>query len=104
MRHTERLEAEELVTCVGSKGDPYHNAVAEAFDSTFETELIRNPKLLSRRGPWKSIGDVGLAVAESVDWYNNGRLHGSLGDIPPIELETLHYSENLPPRLVGSTP
>jgi len=51
-----------------------------------------------------SIDDVGLAVAESVDWYNNGRLHGSLGDIPPIELETLHYSENLPPQLVASTP
>lgn len=104
VRYTERLEEEELVASVGSKGDSYDNAAAEAFNSTFKTELIRNPKLLSRRGPWKSIDDLEIAVAEWVDWYNASRLHGSLGDIPPIEFETLHYSENLPSQLVGATP
>ncbi len=104
VRYTERLAEEELVASVGSKGDSYDNAAAEAFNSTFKTELIRNPKVLSKQGPWKSIDDVEIAVAEWVDWYNTSRLHGSLGDIPPIEYETQHYAGNQLSQAVGATP
>jgi putative transposase len=104
VRYTERLEEEELVASVGSKGDSYDNAAAEALNSTFKTELIRNRKVLLKNGPWKSIDDVEIAVAEWVDWYNTTRLHGSLGDIPPIEYETLHYAEHQPSQTVGATP
>jgi putative transposase len=34
------------VASVGSKGDSYDNALAEAFNSLFKAELIRN------KGPW----------------------------------------------------
>ena len=104
VRYTERLEEEELVASVGSKGDSYDNAAAEAFNSTFKTELIRNPKILAKQGPWRCIDDVEIAVAEWVDWYNATRLHGSLGDIPPIEYEILHYASPQLPQAVEATP
>ena len=104
VRYTERLEEVDLVASVGSKGDSYDNAAAEALNSTFKTELIRNRKILLKNGPWKSIDDVEIAVAEWVDWYNATRLHGSLGDIPPIEYEALHYAAHQPSQTVGATP
>ena len=36
--------------------------------------------------------------------YNATRLHGSLGDMPPIEYETLHYAQHQPSQPVGATP
>ncbi|WP_194238329.1 integrase core domain-containing protein [Streptomyces spongiae] len=62
---------------VGSKGDSYDNALAEAFNSLFKAELIRN------KGPWTGITDVEVAVAEYIDWFNQRRLHGELGHITP---------------------
>ena len=43
IRYTERLAEAEAVTSVGSKGDSYANAMAEAFNSLFKAECIRNP-------------------------------------------------------------
>lgn len=84
IRYTERLEEADAVASVGSRGDSYDNALAEAFNSLFKAELIRN------RGPWTSINDVEIAVAEYVDWFNQRRLHGELGHVPPAEFEALH--------------
>ena len=72
---------------VGSKGDSYDNALAEAFNSLFKAELIRN------KGPWNKIDDVEIAVAEYVDWFNNRRLHGELGHVPPAEFEASYAPE-----------
>ena len=47
---------------VGSTGDSYDNALAEAFNSLFKAELVRN------KGPWCSIDDLEIAVAEYLDW------------------------------------
>jgi putative transposase len=84
VRYTERLAAAGAVASVGSVGDSYDNALAEAFNSVFKAELIRN------KGPWRGIDDVEIAVAEYIDWYNHRRLHGELGHIPPVEHETNH--------------
>ena len=85
IRYTERLEDAAAVASVGSRGDSYDNALAEAFNSLFKAELIRN------RGPWTGINDVEIAVAEYVDWFNQRRLHGELGHVPPAEFETVHH-------------
>ena len=66
------------------------NAMAEAFNSLFKAELIRN------HGPWKNIDDVEIAVAEYIDWFNFRRLHGEIGLVPPVEYETQHHSTTLP--------
>ena len=84
IRYTQRLAEAGAVASVGSTGDSYDNALAEAFNSLFKAELIRN------RGPWHNIDDLEIAVAEYVDWFNHRRLHGEIGLVPPIEYETAH--------------
>jgi putative transposase len=87
VRYGERLGEIDAVASVGSVGDSYDNAMAEAFNSLFKAELVRN------RGPWRGIDDLELAVAEYVDWYNHRRLHGELGLVPPVEHETHHHAD-----------
>ena len=91
IRYTERLAEAEAVASVGSKGDSYDNAMAEAFNSLFKAECIRNP-VMRPKGGWKSVVDVELAVAEYVDFFNHRRLHGEIGLIPPAEFETNHWA------------
>jgi transposase InsO family protein len=91
IRYTERLAEAQAVASVGSKGDSYANAMAEAFNSLFKAECIRNP-VLRPVGGWKSISDVEIAVAEYVDWFNHRRLHGEIGLVPPAEFETAHWA------------
>ena len=66
---------------VGSRGDSYDNAAAEAVNSLYKKELI------SREGPWSDAGHVMMATAEWVSWYNRDRLHSACGNIPPEEYE-----------------
>jgi Integrase core domain len=42
---------------------------------------------------WRSHAQLELATVEWVAWFNHDRLHGSLGEIPPVEFETLHHPE-----------
>jgi putative transposase len=79
--YTQRLEDIGAVRSVGSKGDSYDNAAAEAVNSLYKKELI------NREGPWQDAGDVTVATAEWVSWYNNERLHSACRDIPPAEYE-----------------
>ena len=87
IRYTERLAEAGAVASVGSKGDSYDNALAESFNGLYKTELIH------RRGPWKGIEDVEWATLTYVDWFNNRRLHGEIGTVPPVEFEQLHYRQ-----------
>jgi putative transposase len=42
IRYTERPAEASVVALVGSRGDSYDNAMAEAFNSPFKAELVRN--------------------------------------------------------------
>jgi len=88
VRYTQRLAEAGAVASVGSTGDSYDNALAEAFNSLFKAELVRN------RGPWKGIDDLEIATAEYIDWFNHRRLHGEIGLVPPAELEDDFYRHN----------
>ena len=81
IRYTQRLEDIGAVRSVGSKGDSYDNAAAEAVNSLYKKELINH------EGPWQDAGQVTVATAEWVAWYNEDRLHSACGDIPPAEYE-----------------
>jgi putative transposase len=56
----------------------------------YKTECIRTT--VFHHGPYKTIAEIEYATAGWVDWYNNRRLHGSLGMIPPAEHEQAHYA------------
>lgn len=74
------------VASVGSRGDSYDNALAEAVNGLYKTELIR------RHGPWRTVESVELATLAWVDWWNQRRLHGACDDVPPAEFEARHYA------------
>ncbi|WP_425565664.1 integrase core domain-containing protein [Pilimelia columellifera] len=84
IRYTQRLAEAGAVASVGSKGDSFDNAMAEAFNSLYKAELVRNT------GPWRGLHDLEIATVEYIDWYNNRRLHGELDHTPPAEHEALH--------------
>jgi putative transposase len=47
---------------------------------SFNTELIADRV-------WRARSQLELAVVEYLGWFNHTRLHESLGDLPPAELE-----------------
>lgn len=87
VRYTERLDEIGARPSIGSIADSYDNALAETVNGLFKTELIR------RRAPWRTVDDVELATLGWVDWFNNTRLHTTLGDIPPAEFEAVYYAQ-----------
>jgi putative transposase len=97
IRYTQRLAEAGAVASVGSRGDSYDNALAEAFNSLSKAELVRH------RGPWKNIDDLEIAVAEYTDWFNHRRLHGEIGLVPPAEYEDTYDRHNPAPTPVGAS-
>ncbi len=49
-------------------------------------------KVIHRRGPWRSFEAVEFATLEWVDWFNNRRLLGPIGNILPAEAEERYYA------------
>ena len=85
IRYTERLAEAGIEASVGSVGDSYDNALAESVIGLYKTEV------LWPRGPWRHAEHVELATLEWVDWFNNRRLLGPLGHVPPVEFELAYY-------------
>ncbi len=86
--YTDRLDELKIDPSVGSKGDAYDNAMAEAWVATFKSELVDGRRFSSFE----------YAEHEVLDWigfYNDERLHEALGDIPPSECESDYYRLNI---------
>ena len=90
LRLTEHLALEEIRPSIGSVGDAYDNALMETINGLYKAECIRTT--VFHDGPYKTIADVEYATAGWVDWYNNRRLHSTLGNVPPVEYEQAHYA------------
>jgi putative transposase len=54
IRYSQRLADTGAVASVGSKGDSYDNAMAEAFNSLYKAELVRNADPGEASTTWKS--------------------------------------------------
>jgi putative transposase len=80
--YTQTLNDHQVLASIGSVGDAYDNALAESFVDSFKTELIADRV-------WRSRSQLELATVEYIGWFNHDRLHEALGDIPPLEYETL---------------
>ncbi len=79
--YTQTLQDHGVLASVGSVG-AYDNAVAGSFLDSFKTELIADRV-------WRTKTQLELAIVEYISWFNHDRLHGALGDIPPVEFEAL---------------
>ena len=84
--YTQTLADHRVLASVGSLGDAYDNALAESFVDSFKTELIADRV-------WRSRSQLELAIVEYLGWFNTGRLHQALGDLPPAEFEALSASQ-----------
>jgi putative transposase len=92
VRWGERLAELGATPSIGSVGDSYDNALAEAVNGLYKTELIRGPAQAGR--PWRTVDDVELATLGWVHWHNTARLHGYLADVPPAEFEASWHQTN----------
>jgi putative transposase len=100
VRYSERLAENDIVASVGSRGDSFDNAMAEAFNSLYKWELIYP------QGPWTGLDHVEFATLGYIDWFNHRRLHGEITDdntyVTPAEFETIYYRQTAP-DLAGIT-
>lgn len=87
MNYTQRLAEANLVPSVGSVGDSYDNALAETINGLYKAEVIW------RQRSWQSVSAVEMATLRWVNWFNNHRLFGPIGHIPPAEAEANYYAD-----------
>ena len=83
IRFTERLEEIGAKPSIGSVADSYDNALAETVNGLYKAECVYGPDTTG----WDNSNHLELATLEWVKWYDEERLHGYCGDIPPVEFE-----------------
>jgi putative transposase len=95
IRYTERLDELGAAPSVGSRGDAYDNAMAEAWVATFKSELVDG-----RRFP--SFEHAEHEVLHWIGFYNGERLHEALGDLSPAEYEELNIRKGNSPWVAAT--
>ncbi|WP_445227966.1 integrase core domain-containing protein [Corynebacterium sp. H127] len=71
----------------GTVGDSYDNALAENVNGSYKNELT-NTRLFN------DATDLEIATFEWVNWWNDSRLHQSLGYRTPAEVEAEFWSHS----------
>ena len=74
----EVLDVFKIDRSLSSKGCPYDNAVAEATYKIIKTEFANNRR-------FENFEELERELFDYVNWYNNIRIHGSLGYKSPVE-------------------
>lgn len=73
----EVLDAFTISRSLSKKGCPYDNAVAEATFKIIKTEFVKNER-------FESLEELKIKLADYVNWFNNFRIHSSLGYLTPV--------------------
>jgi putative transposase len=92
LAYTDRLDELGLAPSVGSRGDAYDNALAEAWVATFKSELVDGRR-------FSSFEHAEHEVLHWIGFYNEERLHEELRDLPPAEYEDLNIRRDNSPSL-----
>lgn len=71
------LETFDVKRSLSAKGNPYDNAVSEAGMKVIKTEFIYQETSIS-------LEELETKLFDYINWYNNIRIHGSLGYQTPI--------------------
>jgi putative transposase len=90
IRYMDRLASVGAVASIGSVGDSYDNAMAESLNGIYKAECVKV------EGPWKTVTELELATSDWVHYWNNYRLHSSLGYRTPAEFEQAYLAANQP--------
>ena len=85
--YNERLSQHGITASTGSVGDSYDNALAENVNGSYKNELIH-----TRR--WDDVIEVEIATFGWVSWWNETRLHQSLGYRTPVEVEDAFWEQD----------
>lgn len=83
--YTEKPADHGIRPCVGTIGDSYDNALAEAVNGLYKTELIYS------QPSWRSLTEVEVPTMNWIHWWNTSRLHEHLDHHTPTEIEAPHY-------------
>jgi putative transposase len=75
------LDEHGIAPPVGSRGDAYDDAMAEAWVATYKSEFVQGRLL--------SFEHHEHGTLTWISFYNHDRLHEELADVPPVEYETL---------------
>jgi putative transposase len=84
LRYTGRLEELGIAPSVGSRGDAYDNAMAEAWVASFKSELVDGRR-------FASFERAEHEILRWIGFYNDERLHQALADLAPAEYELINY-------------
>jgi len=99
VRFTERLDEIGARPSIGTVADSYDNALAETTNGLYKTECVYGPDTAG----WDDVDHLELATLGWVHWFNEERLHGHCGDIPPAEFEAAFYAaQQADPAGVGN--
>jgi transposase InsO family protein len=88
VRFTGRLEETGARPSTGTVAGSSDNALAETTNGLCKTECACGP---GTRG-WADTDELEPATLSRVHWFNETRLHGHCGDIPPAEYEAEFYA------------
>lgn len=99
VRFTERLEEIGARPSIGTVADSFDNALAETTNGLYKTECVYGPDTAG----WDGVDELELATLSWVHWFNEARLHGHCGDVPPAEFEAAFYAaQQATPAGVGN--
>ena len=88
--YTERLADVGAIASIGSVGDSFDNALAETVVGLYKTECVKID------GPFRTADELELATLSWVHWFNENRLHSSIGYLTPIEKENEIHPQSQP--------
>ena len=72
------LDTFGITRSLSRKGNPYDNAVAESTFKIFKTEFVN-------MSIFKTLNELEIELADYINWFNNYRIHSTLGYLSPVE-------------------
>lgn len=81
--YQQQLTDLRMCPSVGRTGQCWDNSVAEAFWSSLKRELVHRYRFATR-------AQARAAIFKWINWYNQRRLHSTLGYLSPMQWETRH--------------
>lgn len=82
------LQTFKIKRSLSMKGCPYDNAVAEATFKVIKTEFVKNHA-------FETLEELECELSDYVNWFNNHRIHSSLGYLTPYQYKLNHLKKSV---------